>query len=292
MGKTAKRLVVPAVTAIAVLAPVMSVAGLLKVEYVHQAAQSAASQNATTDPVFVAPAWSGEFDFDAGPDLLQDSALDPLGLMSYSLDGLVTRQFGPERWSLAGVLAYRYRHATLYGDTYNRRHQLQVGPSWSLTPSLSADLYYRYSQDHYDDELLHAGGWLGDGVSSSLGVAQTWHFAGHRGMVRLGYEVGSGQSDDARLRRESQRLNLSSRIPLFWGLRADLEADLSHNVYPDYAGAGAVSGIRREFRAGLSSSFGDSFEAAIQYRFADEDADVDALSRRYESWGMNLRYTY
>jgi len=292
MYPTATRPVIFAAAAVAVLWPAMASARLLKVEYVHQAAQPVTPMDVITDPVFVAPIWSGAVGFDAATDLLQDSALDPLGLVSYSLDGQVMRRFGPEQWSLAGVLAYRFRHATLHGDTYNRRHEFQVGPTWSVTPSLSADVYYRYSQDQYDDELLRAGGWLGDGVSSSLGVAQTWHFAERRGMVRLGYELESGQSDDARLRRESQRLNLSSRIPLFWGLRADLEADLSRNVYPDYAGVGAASGIRREFRAGLSSSFSDSFEAAIQYRFADEDADVDTLSRRYESWGMNLRYTY
>ncbi|HEC12869.1 MAG TPA: hypothetical protein ENI80_06400 [Acidiferrobacteraceae bacterium] len=239
----------------------------------------------------VQPNWASHLSFRA-QDAIGDHALDPLGLSGYAMGGGLAKRLRFGSYSVVGALGYEFRQSFLAKEAYSQRHALTLGPAFSFTPRSTTHIYYRVSQARYVDDLLDSEIGFGNQDSHGAGLTQTWHFLQRRGRLQLGYEIGANEYTDENLHSESQRLNLSGRVPLFWGIRADFEAGYSRHIYPEYLGAGDQESYRKQFKAGLSGSFGDKFEAAISYRRADEEADVDALSYSREVWGINFRYTY
>ncbi|NOZ11684.1 MAG: hypothetical protein GXP09_11660 [Gammaproteobacteria bacterium] len=239
----------------------------------------------------VRPNWASRVSLSV-QDLIGDHALDPLGLSGYTVGGSLARRMELGEYSVVGALGYKFQQSFLGRASYSQSHALTLGPAFSFTPRSTTHIYYRVSQARYLDDLVDLEVGVGDQDSYGAGLTQTWHFLQRRGRLQLGYEIETNQTADENFHSESQRLNLSGRIPLFWGIRADFEAGYSRHIYPEYFGASGQESYRKQFKAGLSGSFGDKFEAAISYRRADEEADVDALSYSREVWGINFRYTY
>lgn len=168
-------------------------------------------------------------------------------------------------------------------------HELTFGPKITFTKDSAAYLYFRNGRDgvtapgfklrSYGDELDRAG------------LAQIWRIA-DRGQFRIGYEFGREPTEDNGYVGRGHRMNLSSRIPLHWGVHARLEADYSRSAYHQDQGTLGFASSRQEYTAGLVGVFGTRFRGSLLFRYADEDFENSVPSYRRTAWGLNLRYTY
>ncbi len=237
------------------------------------------------------PGWRSTLDVTRLPEPAQPGREPAAGVL---LQGSLARAFPGGRPAWVGSLDYSFYNGPGPDGVDLRRREFAVGPKFFLGRRSTTFLYYRYRRDHLADPVI-APGLLGyeplfDGEQFGAGLSQTWHFGDAGGRLRLGVEVGGERRADGDVRAESQRLNLSGRIPLFWGLKADIEAGYSLHSY-DHGGLGGDA-ARREFRAGLSRALGERLEATFHYRYADEEAGQDEAAYRREGWNLNLRYNY
>lgn len=228
------------------------------------------------------PGWRSSLEATRLPEVAGDSA--PVWLEGRLERGLPWR--GP---GLAGSLDYRLQGMRDDEGFQVQRREFAVGPRLFLTPRSSTFFYYRYENNQIGDAispLFDESGF--EGEQYGTGLSQTWFFGESGGRLAVGVEFGGERRAADGSQADSQRLNLSGRIPLFWGLNADFEAGYSEHRY-DGIGADVD---RRELRASLSRALGERLEAAFQYHYADENAAREDRSFRREGWNLNLRYNY
>lgn len=151
--------------------------------------------------------------------------------------------------------------------------------------------YYRYD---YDPVMqgLDVSRRSRQGELASAGLSQTWRIDDRGRRFTIGYEFARDGKDDLSFIRQGHSINFSGRIPLRWGMDARLEADYGFSNYPEYQGAFDQVSSRRGYAAGLVGTYGLRLRGSLHYTYADEAFDDSVLSRRYKSWGLNLRYTY
>jgi hypothetical protein len=261
-----------ALAAVLTFLPACALAQVLDVEYTREAPDDAAV--------------SGSLDLFSGSSSVPRGLLDPLGMSGYSIGGKLQGQVQLGDHMLIGGLDYRFDRAQLDGETYQLSHDVTVGPRVSFTEGTTTEVFYRYSRAQLAEGLAAPAA---EADSYGAGLAQTWHFAGRRGHVRLEYGVHEGRDLDAQGRAEGQALNLSGVIPLRWGIHATFEADYRTNAYLDYPGAPDLESATTALSAGLRTRIGERMHGGVSLSYADEDFDSDLLPMRRSAWGIKLR---
>jgi hypothetical protein len=229
---------------------------------------------------------SGRLDLFSGTARFPSGVLDPLGMSTYMVGGSLQGQVHLGERAVVGAVDYRLDRSLLDGAPNRLSHHVIVGPRISFTPGSTTELYYRHTQA----ESADGSAALFDADSFGAGLAQTWHFADHRGRVRVEYGVHESRDADVPMRAEGQALNLSGIVPLRWGIHATFEADYRTNAYADYPGAADLESSTTAFRAGLRARVGERLHAGVNFSYADEEFESDVLPNRRSAWGINFRF--
>jgi len=276
-----------ALAALLALLPACALAQVTDVEDAGAAAPIYGEPTASSLSLGGSGAVSGSLDLFAGPSSVPRGLLDPLGMSGHAIGGTLTGQVQLGEHTLVGGLDYRFDRSQLGDEPYQLSHGFTVGPSISFTEGTTTELFYRYSRAQLAEGLTAPVAEAAD--SYGAGLAQTWHFAGRRGHVRLEYGVHEGRNLDAQARAEGQALNLSGVIPLRWGIHATFEADYRTNAYLDYPGARDLESATTALSAGLRTRIGERMHGGVSLSYADEDFDSDLLPMRRSAWGIKLR---
>lgn len=219
------------------------------------------------------------------------SDYDPPGLLGSEWSGSLTRPLGNFGGALTGFLDLRHRRAFWAHQPYSHTGSVTLGPRFALRPGLETVLYYGYDHDSLAEGAEQYGN-PGDAATSRTGLAQIWRIGGQGAQLRFGYEYAQGDREDLYEDMQGHSLNVSGRFPLFWGLRASVEADYSRNYYLEYAGSSGLDSDRTRLKAAISRSFGDRLFGGMHFSVLDEEFAESPLSYRRHSWGLNLRLAY
>lgn len=165
-----------------------------------------------------------------------------------------------------------------------------VGQRFQFLPGQSTDIYYGWSLTAPEDPLMSPAGAAQRRFRS--GVGHTLDFLDRRAAVRFGYEYERG--DLAAFTEDASAHHLGMAGLWRFGSRyeASVGADYGLLFYPQFAGAGELTGEQFRLHALLQRTFGESLSGRLRYHFADEDFDDPAFSLRRHSLGLDLQYRY
>lgn len=216
----------------------------------------------------------------------------PLGLIGSELGGSVELPFVFRGTAFTGILDFRQRQTFWADRPYAQSHSVAFGPSVSLRAGSETRFYYGYERESLANDIYGLPD-PGDNETTRTGLAQIWHLGRRNAEIRLGYEFARADREPLFEDRRGHSVNVSSRFPLFWGLRASVAADYSRLMYPEYGGGFDLQSDRTHLRAAISRSFGGRFYGGMHISYLDEEFDEESpLSYRRHAWGLNLRYDY
>ena len=195
------------------------------------------------------------------------------------------------RHTLSGVLDVRQSQGLGVSAPLRFSQSVIFGPKYAFSPRFETLLYRGYDRDDVMDAEVGLGRY-GESDTTRTGLAQIIYLADRRAAIRLGYEFEQANRQDLYTDGYGHSLNVSGRFPLFWGLRASVEADYGRFSYPEYEGVADTASNRHQFRAAISHSLTERLHGGMQYSYLNEDFDDAPLSYQRHTWGLNFRYDY
>ena len=215
----------------------------------------------------------------------------PWGVKQQSVNGSFGRDFKLGRHKLFGFFDISQSQLYASDSLYGIDHSIKVGPALSFTPNTSTHFFYGLNQAEVLREYTgpRRGG---DSTAQRTGLAHAWYDLGRGAEITLGYEFEQRSLEDRYDDRRAHSINLSGRFPLFWGMRAEVEADYARNSYYDYRDAGAAESSRQLLRAAVDRAISERLYGELQFSYLTEEFDDAELSYRRQIWGLNLRYRY
>lgn len=165
---------------------------------------------------------------------------------------------------------------------------LQLG----LTGRTSTRLYYRYTDDRFEEDGFDAAYSSRDADHHVGGLQHTVYLMDRRAWVMLGVEYQDNEAEGANFVYEGPQYEASCSVPLPLGVRAEFGYTYGEEDYTSFAGPVARETTRREWSGALSRWFGRAVLARLTYREVDEDSTLSSLSYDRRGYGVTVAYVY
>lgn len=221
-----------------------------------------------------------------------DDAFDGFGLSTYSGTLSLQKEAKLGGFPLTGSVRYEFNAVFLGGDEYSQSHVATAGLRADVTQRLTPDLYYRFTLDDFEDEGFDPAISSRDADNQAVGVGLTWHFAGRKGSVRLGYEYQKNQADGINFDFEGHRVALTGSAPIAWGIQGTLEADYTRETYDRFQGPVRRKTDRWRVGGSLSRWLWRGLFGKLTFGYTDEDSSYAVLSYRRWVIGASVGYSH
>lgn len=178
------------------------------------------------------------------------------------------------------------------GPDYSESTGATAGVQLGFTPHSTTRVYWRYTNDRFDDDGFDPAFSSRDADNHAGGLQHTIYFLDRTAWYTLGAEYQENDADGVNFVFDGPRYTAALSLPLFYGVRLDLGYDHTEEDYTEFAGPVARETTRREWSSALSRWFGPHVLVRLSYSELNEDSSIETLAYDRRSYGVSVAYVY
>ena len=175
-----------------------------------------------------------------------------------------------------------------YSVSYGGTAGLQLG----LTGNSSTRIYYRYTDDDFEEDGFDPLYSSRDADNHAGGLQHTAYFFDRQVWLTLGAEYQWNNAEGSNFVSAGPNYQGLLSLPLLADVRLDLGYQYEDEEYPDFVGPVARETTRREWNAALWRWWGTRVMTRLNYSEADEESSLAVLSYERRYYGVSMAYVY
>ena len=178
------------------------------------------------------------------------------------------------------------------GPDYSESDIGSLGLQLGLTSNTITRVYYRFTDDRFEDDGFDPAFASRDGENHAGGVQETLYFLQRNAWLTLGASFEENRAEGDNYDYDGPTYSALLSLPLPYAFRLDLGYEYAEEVYRNFAAPVRRETERHEWSGSVYRWIGRSVLVRLRYAEIEEDSTYPELAYDRRGIGMSVAYVY